>query len=230
MKTRTQLQSVRIETLVVVCLAFFLARVHSFTAPCLNYPSSIPAKVLPFQSKIQPTPFHTTTATTTRLGESAQPSSVAERLKLSDRFDRWKFLQDVLDDFVEEDDLHQVLYAVLKGFSLQPQEPLEEGSLPLATPVQKDLVAQLLQEFQSTQAIPVGTDSVAWNRIEALLPDPLEDEDAFQGSWDTVMELHGREMVKVHQEKATERWRALSTVARVLIHYEFLTEGIRDES
>eukprot|EP00579_Thalassiosira_antarctica_P020404 CAMPEP_0201958346 /NCGR_PEP_ID=MMETSP0904-20121228/5536_1 /ASSEMBLY_ACC=CAM_ASM_000553 /TAXON_ID=420261 /ORGANISM="Thalassiosira antarctica, Strain CCMP982" /LENGTH=305 /DNA_ID=CAMNT_0048503673 /DNA_START=53 /DNA_END=970 /DNA_ORIENTATION=+ len=89
-------------------------------------------------------------------------------------------------------------------------------------------------------------------QIEQILPDPIEDEEAFKGSWDVIMDLYGRESVQV-KEEALQRenesgrsavdgssntlkccadslqWRALCTVGRVLIHYDFLTKGVLNE-
>jgi len=89
------------------------------------------------------------------------------------------------------------------------------------------------------------------DRLEALLPDPIEDEDAHKGLWDTVIELHGREATKLdeqrrirrsqqHQSPAAvasegdnddddddgQRWRACCLIARVLIHFDFLSRGL----
>jgi len=64
------------------------------------------------------------------------------------------------------------------------------------------------------------------DQLESLLPDPDDDEDAFKGLWDTVIELNGRESVKINEQNATYDWKACCLIARVLIHYDFLTYGI----
>lgn len=169
------------------------------------------------------------------LFQSAQSAeSLSERLKLGDRFDRWKFLQDLLDDFAEDDDVHQVLYAVLERYPLDDSidifEDNDKGTAPTATPEQKEIVKQLVDTWKSVGAIQAFTDEHTMSQIEKLIPDPQEDEDGFKSTWDVVIELHGREMVKINEEAGTERWKALSTIARVLIHYDILTEGLRLES
>ncbi len=87
-------------------------------------------------------------------------------------------------------------------------------------------------------------------KIELVLPDPDEDVEAHKSAWDVIVELHGRESVRMEEEKlqrenavkiATSsmssginvkyraqslQWRTLSTVGRVLIHLDFLTKGV----
>jgi hypothetical protein len=63
-------------------------------------------------------------------------------------------------------------------------------------------------------------------KLETLLPDPRENEDAHKGSWDTVLELHGREAVKINERKATPEWKAICMVARLLIYFDFMTRGV----
>jgi hypothetical protein len=159
---------------------------------------------------------------TTSSSSATTNSIIINTIKSSDRFDRWKFLQDLLDDSLEKDeDAEQVLFAVLQGYPLEG----DGNGIPVATPEQKETVQNLLLE--ATGMIPAFSDLETLRQVEALLPDPLEDQDGFKSAWDTVLELHGREMVQVNEEAATERWKALSIVGRVLIHYEFLTEGIQ---
>lgn len=149
-------------------------------------------------------------------------------LKTSDRFDRWKFLQDLLDDSLDkDDDAEQVLFAVIQGYPLEGDGDGNGNGVPVATPEQKKIVQNLLDNATPNGMIPAFADLETLRNVEALLPDPQEDQDGFKSAWDTVLEIHGREIVKVNEEAATERWKALSIVGRVLIHYEFLTEGIQ---
>lgn len=82
--------------------------------------------------------------------------------------------------------------------------------------------------------------------IEQLLPDPVEDEDAYKGAWDLVIDMYGRESVRVREEALQRekenlipgddvsskccaenlQWRTLCAVGRVLIHFDFLTKGV----
>jgi len=92
-------------------------------------------------------------------------------------------------------------------------------------------------------------------QMEQLLPDPVEDEEAFKSAWDVVIDLYGRESVRVREEALQRekeggvdvldgdnkdggsvkccpenlQWRTLCAVGRVLIHYDFLTKGVLDE-
>lgn len=87
-------------------------------------------------------------------------------------------------------------------------------------------------------------------KIEQLLPDPVEDEEAFKSAWDVVIDLYGRESVRVREEALQRekeggmvdadgnngssleccpenlQWRTLCAVGRVLIHFDFLTKGV----
>jgi hypothetical protein len=152
-------------------------------------------------------------------------NSIIYTLRTSDRFDRWKFLQDFLDDSLDDNngDAEQVLFAVLQGYPLEG----DTIGIPTATPEQKRIVQDLLDKAAPNGMIPVFSDLETLRKVEALIPDPQEDQDGFKSAWDTVLEIHGRESVKVNEEAATERWKALSIVGRVLLHYEFLTEGIQ---
>lgn len=82
------------------------------------------------------------------------------------------------------------------------------------------------------------------SQIEQLLPDPIEDEEAYKSSWDVVIDLYGRESVRVNEEGLQReiegatgdglsaenlQWRTLCAVGRVLIHYDFLTKGVLKE-
>ena len=104
----------------------------------------------------------------------------------------------------------------------------DEANVVIATSQQKDVVEDLLTSFQDQKQIDAITNPDTLSTLEQLLPDPQEDEDGFKSSWDAVIELHGRDLVKFMEEEGTDRWKAISIVARVLIHYEFLTEGIVD--
>ncbi|CAB9504634.1 expressed unknown protein [Seminavis robusta] len=154
-------------------------------------------------------------------------SPLIEKWDQSDRFDRWKFLQELLDDLEEDDDTEELLCAVLKEYPLDKKN----DGVPIATSEQKqivrDLVATAAEEEQDPPKIRVLTNDEILRQVEALIPDPQEDEDGFKSAWDAVLEIHGQEMVKVNEEAATARWKALCIVARVLIHYEFLSEGIQ---
>jgi hypothetical protein len=62
--------------------------------------------------------------------------------------------------------------------------------------------------------------------LEGLLPDPREDEDAHKSVWDTVIEIHGREMVQYNETNPSPEWKISSLVARLLINFDFIIYGI----
>lgn len=140
-----------------------------------------------------------------------------------------------MDDFVEEDDIHQVLYAVLNQYwqsssnsrngVITKDDNGDSGRAPTATPDQKVILQELL-DATAQETILAMTDQPTLEKVEQLIPDPKEDEDGFRSSWDTVLELHGREAVRINEEGGDLRWKALSIVSRVLIHYDFLLDGI----
>ena len=73
--------------------------------------------------------------------------------------------------------------------------------------------------------IPQADDKLV-EKFENLLPDPLDDEDAHKSTWDMVLEIHGRDMVKANEMNATTEWRKLCLTARLLIHYDFLSRSV----
>ena len=64
--------------------------------------------------------------------------------------------------------------------------------------------------------------------LEQLLPQPEHDEDAAKGLWDTIIELHGRESVKINERTIPQNkgWKTRCLIARLLIYYDFLTDGL----
>ena len=96
---------------------------------------------------------------------------------------------------------------------------------------------------QQEQQIDKVAESIL-SHIEQLLPDPIEDEEAYKSSWDVVIDLYGRESVRVNEEGLQRekegasgdrlsaenlQWRTLCALGRVLIHYDFLTKGVLKE-
>mmetsp|Transcript_18626 Transcript_18626/g.32013 ORF Transcript_18626/g.32013 Transcript_18626/m.32013 type:complete len:145 (-) Transcript_18626:350-784(-) len=85
-------------------------------------------------------------------------------------------------------------------------------------------------------------------QLESILPDPIEDEEAYKSAWDVVIDLYGRESVRVREEALQReressgsgnsdgvchaenlQWRTLCAIGRVLIHFDFLTKGVLKE-
>jgi hypothetical protein len=85
----------------------------------------------------------------------------------------------------------------------------------------------------STLSSSSTTTTMSWiDWLEELLPNPQDDEDAYNSLWDVVMELHGREAVKDDMKNSndtsssTSNWTIRCLIVRVLIHFDFLTQGI----
>jgi hypothetical protein len=177
-----------------------------------------------------------------------QSMSIVQKLGLSQQFERWKFLQDLLEGDVEASDANQVLYQVLTAYSSTSTAVLRENSYPVLDNDNRSTIRALVDEAKN--AIGTGTeheiailvqgnsgidmvrceaaeDSAAMiSDLETLLPDPVDDEDAFKSNWDTVMEIHGREGVRINQEISSRDWEARCMVARVLLWLEFLGAGV----
>ena len=177
---------------------------------------------------------------------------VVIRLGLDENFDRWRFMQNLLDYEIDSSDANQVLYKVLDGYLKYPR-PLfrnnDDDSLLTGSPPLTDRNRPILEALLSakdddnddghdnhdntTPMIPALTEpecspgkTQVLQQLQQLLPDPQEEEDEHKGTWDTIMELHGRESTKVNEMKQTPQWVATCLVARVLIYYDFLTLGV----
>ena len=225
-------------------------------------------------------------------------ANVIERLELNQQFERWKFLQQLLDGEIQPLDIENVLILVLSSYlqhgptALTSDNKDENGGN--ASPVLNDeqmsnmrgvindisilgvsdngigdsrflhmlvlppvdyesMTIDIMEDEEDSNIIEVDTNALSiLQQIERLLPDPIEDEEAYNSLWDVVIDLYGRESVKIketalQQEKESSRyivssssgnleccvnnlqWRALCTVGRVLIHYDFLTKGVLNE-
>eukprot|EP00815_Leptocylindrus_aporus_P001812 CAMPEP_0116057722 /NCGR_PEP_ID=MMETSP0322-20121206/4778_1 /TAXON_ID=163516 /ORGANISM="Leptocylindrus danicus var. apora, Strain B651" /LENGTH=114 /DNA_ID=CAMNT_0003541783 /DNA_START=339 /DNA_END=683 /DNA_ORIENTATION=+ len=63
------------------------------------------------------------------------------------------------------------------------------------------------------------------DELEMLLPTMEDDEESHKSMWDILMELHGREAVKMSKDQ-DEDWDARCLVVRLLIDQNFIVEGI----
>lgn len=146
-----------------------------------------------------------------------------------DRFEKWRFLQDVLDGDVDDATLGSLLLQVLENFlkasdAKRPTEDDNASGSPLLTPDLRDKIHVVINEFTVDPAAPLEqqSDGTSLTSLEDLLPDPEEEEEAHKSNWDVVMEIHGRELVKTNETNPTFEWRKLSVVTRLLIHFDFL--------
>jgi hypothetical protein len=174
-----------------------------------------------------------------RLNESSTSTCTAirDRLGLHDRFGRWRFLQRLLDEEANENDVNRIIFLVLDSYLKFPRptygSTTETGS-PELTAERRQLIEQLLEGCIQGTVPALGDADGAQSRedtlsqLEPLLPDPTEDEDGFKGNWDTIMELNGRGSVKINETNKTPGWKAVCLVSRVIIYYDFLTYGLVD--
>jgi hypothetical protein len=173
-----------------------------------------------------------------RIYVSSSASVVSERLGLDDRFGRWRYLQELLDEESSEDDTNKILYHVLDGYLKFPRPTFEEtvatGS-PELTPERRAAIEDLLSSAENGSIPALIDDSgemsangLVFKQLEKVLPDPSEDEDGMKGAWDIVLALHGIEGVKFNEQNPTPEWKARCLTARVLLYHDFLIYGLVD--
>ena len=145
----------------------------------------------------------------------------------------------LLEEETNAQDTNQILFCVLDGYLKYPRpsfrDDSEETGSPEMTAERKSAVESLLQQALDGE-IPVLIDSeddmpaneLILQMLEKVLPDPVEDEDGMKGTWDTVMDLYGREGVRLNEQSAEPGWTSRCLIARVLLYHDFLTYGLID--
>ena len=160
----------------------------------------------------------------------ATPQKPTERLGLGDRFGRWRYLQKILDEEADAAEVNEMVYWVLQDYVTDEIRRRGEAGSPEMTVQLKRAIENLLEE-SSNGMIPVLSPNESQqllSRIESVLPDPAEDEDGHKSTWDLVMELHGREGVKLNEQEGRLGWKQSCLAARVLLYYDFLTRDTLD--
>lgn len=158
------------------------------------------------------------------------------RLKLTDRFDRWRYLQKLLDSEASPEDVSLILLVVLNQYFQTPEiDKNGNPKVPEITGSQYSIIAELTRNddwkrvrdlLELNDDGEAGMQHEVFSQLENLLPDPLVDEDAHKGLWDTIIEIHGRESVKINERISSREWKVQCLVARLLIHFDFLSLGI----
>jgi hypothetical protein len=160
-------------------------------------------------------------------------SSIIDRLNLNDNFNRWKYMQNLLNEDLTGSDVNPIVFYLLKSYhdrasrilSCDVDDIVDLSPEPSAEKLEH--LCRILSVY-SNGIIPVlhedGSpgDADALCFLEVLLPSLEEDEDAYRGTWDTVMELHGRAAVSVLESQGETSWQTVLTVAKVMIHFGFL--------
>lgn len=155
----------------------------------------------------------------------------ATRMNLEGRFERWRYLQNFLEGDIDDETANEILFEVLNTFLNRPRpkdSEIEEDGSPELTTALKSKLTTVLDLSQDGALLILGEESNDFllELLEELLPDPRDEEDANKSAWDTIMDIHGHEMVKVNEMNPTPEWRRLCVVARLLVHFDFLTRGI----
>jgi len=228
-----------------------------------------------------------------------QAKETIQRLELDQQFERWKFMQCLLEGELQPSDIENVLLLSLSAYlqhgptAATSNNKDENGgnASPVLNDEQKSHIQSAIKamlevsdgigdsKFLHLLVLPpvdyesitidtedddyvgnniVEVDSSALSileQIEQLLPDIEDDEDAYKSAWDVVIDLYGRESVRVNEEALQReresgrypnsdnvgsgsleccadslQWRTLCAVGRVLIHFDFLTKGILNEN
>jgi hypothetical protein len=181
-----------------------------------------------------------------------------------EKFDRWRYLQKLLDDETNPADTNRLVYGVLERYynakktkSGNDGDNAEDDDIdtaPERTTERLLAIGQLLQDYAAQQSLDVISSSFSAedkdinndaslvlstattttnmsNNVSLLpqalmeiLPHPVNEEDDHKGTWDTVMELHGREGVRIEEQKTANNvaWKERCLAARLLIYYDFL--------
>jgi hypothetical protein len=159
-------------------------------------------------------------------------SSVIDRLMLKDNFNRWKYMQNLLNEELVGDDVNQVVYFLLKSYHNRASRKLSgvEDIVDLSPEPRAENLERLssILSLYCNGIIPVldekGSpgDPEVLCLIEFLLPSLEENEDAYRGTWDTILELHGKAAVTALEGQGEASWKTAIVVAKVMIYYGFL--------
>lgn len=140
---------------------------------------------------------------------------------LTDRFSRWRFLQQVLDGESDEHQTNLILGRVIRNYVSSSVD----AAAPEHTNERLSAVQAVIDTALPDGSIPVlpNCDFSLLNLLKCTLPDPNNEEDAYKSNWDMVLEIHGRESVKLNEQAGEASWKTSSLIARVLLFYDFLT-------
>lgn len=148
--------------------------------------------------------------------------------EFDDRFERWKFMQNILEGDADADLANHALFLVLDRAIRNLNEGKQTEDSPEITSVLQERIERVLAASERSRVLILGEaeDISMYNAIQSILPDPVEDEDANKSSWDVVMQLHGMEMVKISENNPTYEWTMSCSLVRLLLQYDFLENGI----
>mmetsp|Transcript_10127 Transcript_10127/g.11598 ORF Transcript_10127/g.11598 Transcript_10127/m.11598 type:complete len:232 (-) Transcript_10127:86-781(-) len=167
----------------------------------------------------------------------SQNSAVLERLDLTEQIDRWLYLQDLLEGDAKGEDTNEILFSVINSFLDYPPPRKftdEEGENIILEDSHVETMENLVSiDGCSIQALKdpdcKAGELIVVNALEGLLPGEFENNDAYKSLWDMMEQLHGREAVGQSKASDGPNWDARCVVARVLIYFDFLQDGILEK-
>jgi hypothetical protein len=165
-------------------------------------------------------------------------AELRDSLRLYDRFDRWRYMQRLLDDEIQSDQINLLLYVVLDGALRYPRPVYgstgETGSPDITKELKSAIVEALAwsekrslsDENMRVPLLGVSENCKDNKELESLLENQVlpQDDEVSKGLWDIVGEIHGREAMKIDSRSA--EWLKLCLASRVLLCYDFLTLGV----
>mmetsp|Transcript_12947 Transcript_12947/g.24329 ORF Transcript_12947/g.24329 Transcript_12947/m.24329 type:complete len:220 (+) Transcript_12947:96-755(+) len=169
---------------------------------------------------------------------------VIGKFDLNSKFGRWKYLKGIIEEDIGGNDVNVILYQVLRSFVDNPRprktEDGQSNPSPELTEEQGNLLLQRLFQMDDgigfIAAMPEQNEDFnckheeMFTLLEKLQPDPVENEDDFKSCWDILTEIYGREATKIAQQTGNISFKYRSSIVRLLIHYDFLTQGLGEHS
>jgi len=125
---------------------------------------------------------------------------------------------------VVEDEVVEMTMEVKENLEQIVSEYSTEGRIPIVILTRIDM-RDCDDENKTQQQLQ---QSVILEQLEKLLPDPIENEEDHKSAWDTIIEIHGRESIKIDESQIpiSMEWKIANTVSRLLVHFDFLQLGI----
>jgi len=128
---------------------------------------------------------------------------------------------------VVEDEVVEMTMEVKENLEQILSEYSTEGQIPIVglTPID---MHDCDDENKTQQQQQQQQQSAILEQLEKLLPDPIENEEDHKSAWDTIIEIHGRESIKIDESQIpiSMEWKIANIVSRLLVHFDFLQLGI----
>ena len=178
-----------------------------------------------------------------KIDEEGIVPSVVSRLSLDNHFGRWRLLQNILAGEADPVDANETLGLMLSTHISSSDRRSSDDLILMEDQV--CAIESLLEigaaacEGEEKYPCPIyipalGKDcgsvsTVISDYISKILPDQNEDPDAYQSGWDIIEQLYGMESTRMARKgKEGEVWEIRSDVIRVMLHFDFLGQGISE--